>query len=103
LSNFSEEALVSTVSQALSFVCDREATTIEPLVNGQQLIAPAGADDGIVNSRRLMSIACCAACFGVNDLCLALQHACASIAADIDIECSAAGVDEFSSLIAPRA
>jgi hypothetical protein len=102
LSNFSEEELVSALSQALSFVCDREATTIEPLVNGQQLIAPAGAGDGIVNSRRLMSIAC-AACFGVNDLCLALQHACASIAADIDIECSAAGVDEFSSLIAPRA
>jgi hypothetical protein len=95
--------VVSANADALSPVCVREATTIEPLVSGQQLITPAGVEDGSVNSIGPTLTVWLADRIGVKDLCLALQHACASIVAGIDIDCSAAGIDEFSLLIAPRA
>ena len=37
------ESAFSVNAELLSLVCDRDATTIDPLVNGQQLIAPEGA------------------------------------------------------------
>lgn len=87
-----------------SLVCERDATTIEPLVNGQQLIASPCAGAGsmtCVNSRLKGSLAA-TECF--RTLCLALQHACEFIAADIPaIGCSLATADESASLIEARA
>ena len=55
--SLSEEEPVNASSDAWSFVCDREATTIEPLVSGQQLMAPDGADGGSVNSFKSLATA----------------------------------------------
>jgi hypothetical protein len=99
-SKLNEEESVSASVEPDSFDCDREATTIEPLVSGQQLIESPLADDGRVNSLnprvidfRAAGLRCSAACF-------ALQHACESMPA---IACSAAGAAESGSPIVLRA
>jgi len=92
---------VSASADVLSSVCDREATTIEPLVKGQQLIAVDGASDGIANSLKSRSVDRWAACFAANDLWLALQHACEPIDAETDIE--SPGADDSAALIDARA
>ena len=48
--SLSESESVGASSDAWSFVCERDPTTIEPLVSGQQLMAPDGVDAGSVNS-----------------------------------------------------
>ena len=83
LDNFSEEELAGAKAGALSFDSEREATTIEPLVNGQQLIAPLGAEVGIVNSVNSLLLGQLTECVRFSDLCFALQHSCASIAPDM--------------------
>ena len=44
-----EEELVASETVARSFDCEGEATTIEPLVSGQQFIAPDCGAEGIVS------------------------------------------------------
>ena len=104
LDNFGEEESACARAGALSFDCEREATTIEPLVNGQQLIAPLGAGAGIVNSVSSLLLGHFTEGVRFSALCFALQHSCAFIAPDMwSIACSADDPDESISLIEARA
>ena len=104
LANFGEEESAGAKAGALSFDCERDATTIEPLVNGQQLIAPLGAGAGIVNSVNSLLLGHFTECVRFSALCFALQHSCASIDADMwDIACCVDGPAESISLIEARA
>jgi len=104
LDNFSEEESAGAKAGALSFDCERDATTIEPLVNGQQLITPFGAGVGILNSVNSLLLGRFTECVRFSALCFALQHSSASIdAAMCGIACSADDPDESMSLIEARA
>ena len=80
-----EAELGCGVAVALSFDCERELTTIEPLVNGQQSITlVCDGADGVVN--KLKSLGAALASRRARTVLLdgrfALQQACASIAID---------------------
>jgi hypothetical protein len=88
----------------LSFVCEREATTIEPLVNGQQLMAPVGVGSEVASCVNSTSVDSFAGSCDFKARCFALQQACASMDADM---CGIGGSTDDAvksvSLIAPRA
>jgi hypothetical protein len=85
-------------ADASSFDCERDATTIEPVVSGQQLIALLRTGSGIANSLRLD---CVAEADRFAPLRFALQHACASIEPDIlGIACATASAAASMSRIA---
>jgi hypothetical protein len=83
---------------------EREAITIEPVVSGQQLIASVDDEGGsAVCSSSSGNLFADGAAGDFADLCLTLQHACPSIAADIiAMEYVADGCESMSA-IAPRA
>lgn len=74
-----EEEPVFAMAELLSFVCEREAATIEPLVKGQQLIASFRTGEGKVkflnSSRARSKTFVMATRIRLGDLCFALQHA----------------------------
>jgi len=55
LASLSDEESVCASSDAWSFVCERDPTTIEPLVSGQQLMAPDGAGSVSLNSLKSLA------------------------------------------------
>jgi len=84
--------------------CEREAITIDPLVSGQQFIASLddkGGSASGMSSRAADFVNELAECF--DELCRALQHACASIEADIPAMDCFPGCCRSMSAIALRA
>ena len=66
-----------------SFDVDRDATTIEPLVSGQQLIALLCTGEGSAKCAISPGLDCVAALDRLAPLRLALQHECPSIELDM--------------------
>jgi len=89
---------------ASSFDVDRDATTIEPVVSGQQLIALLCTGAGIANCVISLPLDCATELDRFAPLRLALQQACASIEPDMcAIACPSAAAGESISAIAPFA
>jgi hypothetical protein len=78
-----EEESVSVKAEPLSFDWEREATTIEPLVKGQQFMASLCVGVGKLNCVNSGLIVRFADCVRLSALCFALQQACAPIDPDI--------------------
>ncbi|HEV8138900.1 MAG TPA: hypothetical protein VGP81_03955 [Pyrinomonadaceae bacterium] len=97
------EESVGDCADASSFDCDRDATTIEPLVSGQQLIALLCAG-GTANSVNSLGFDCVAEADRFAPLRFALQQACASIDPDMcDIAFATASAAVSMSRITPWA
>jgi hypothetical protein len=98
------EESVGDKANASSFDCDRDATTIEPVVSGQQLIALLCTGGGTVNSVNSLGFDCVAGADRFAPLRFALQQACASIAPDMcDIAFATASAAVSMSRITPCA